>query len=320
MVLVSRRYLSAFVFLFLVLSLLLVACERPLQQGDGEEETPAAATPGAGDLPTADPNVGGGVPGDYPGPTPVVTEEPATEEEGDTPRVEPEEEATPVEETGEPTEEAAEEETGEETAAETPEEGEETESGEETAAETPAESGEAGEEEVSEEAPATLPDTHTVATGENLYRIGLRYGIPWTTLARANNIANPNRIKVGQVLKIAEATAPESTPSPLTETTYTVKTGDNLYRIGLAYGISWVQIAEANGLVNPNYIKTGQTLKIPVSTPGPAPQFTHQVKAGETLFRIALQYGVSSAAIAEANNLSPPYVIYVGQSLIIPGG
>ncbi|RMF76218.1 MAG: LysM domain-containing protein [Chloroflexi bacterium] len=43
---------------------------------------------------------------------------------------------------------------------------------------------------------------HIVQTGENLFRIGLRYNIPFPVIARANNIADPNRIFVGQRLVI----------------------------------------------------------------------------------------------------------------------
>ena len=42
----------------------------------------------------------------------------------------------------------------------------------------------------------------TVAAGENLYRIALRYNMTWTTLAAANGITNPDFIVVGQVLQI----------------------------------------------------------------------------------------------------------------------
>lgn len=167
----------------------------------------------------------------------------------------------------------------------------------------------------------TIPTTHTVAAGENLYRIGLKYGISWVAIANANNLANPNVLSVGQVLTLPGATTPDPgpTPSPQTETTYVVQPGDNLFRIGLKFGISWVQIAEANGLVNPNVIAADDELKIPVDAPGPAPAFSHVVKPGETLFLISLQYGVSWPSIAEVNNLSSPYIIYVGQTLEIPG-
>lgn len=46
------------------------------------------------------------------------------------------------------------------------------------------------------------PATHVVQPGENLFRIGLRYGCTVDQMARANNIINPARIEVGQVLVI----------------------------------------------------------------------------------------------------------------------
>src|SRR5713101_5038247 len=45
---------------------------------------------------------------------------------------------------------------------------------------------------------------------------------------------------------------------------YTVLPGDNLFRIGLAFGVSWPQIAAANNLTNPGLIFPGQVLCIPV--------------------------------------------------------
>jgi LysM repeat protein len=47
-------------------------------------------------------------------------------------------------------------------------------------------------------------------------------------------------------------------------------------------------------------------------------QVTHTVQAGENLYRISLQYGTTVAAIAQANNITNPSLIYVGQILIIP--
>ncbi len=49
-------------------------------------------------------------------------------------------------------------------------------------------------------ASGTCTQTHTVQTGENLFRIGLRYGVSWTVLAQWNHLPNPNIIYVGQVL------------------------------------------------------------------------------------------------------------------------
>src|SRR6266851_5702005 len=52
-------------------------------------------------------------------------------------------------------------------------------------------------------------------------------------------------------------------------TTYTVQPGDNLYRIGLKFGVSADALAKANGIVNPNIVLVGQKLIIPGVTAGP---------------------------------------------------
>jgi LysM repeat protein len=288
----QRRWLLLLVVLLLS-SWLLIACERTLpREEDPPVEQPVAELPQDESAAEEQPVVEQPVEEPYPGPETEVTPEPPEDETADTPR--------------------------DEEAADEPEESEETETAETEPAEEETE--ETSTEPAETETSAT-PTVHTVARGETLYRIGLQYGVSWVRLAQFNNISNPNRITVGQQIRIPGPSdpVPQPTPSPHTETTYVVRAGDNLYRIGLMYGISWVQIAEANGLVNPNQIVVGQELKIPVEATGPAPEFTHQVRAGETLFRISLRYGVPWQAIAEANDLVSPYVIYVGQTLIIPG-
>jgi len=44
--------------------------------------------------------------------------------------------------------------------------------------------------------------TYVVQRGDNLFRIGLRYGCPYQTLAQYNGIPDPARINVGQVIRI----------------------------------------------------------------------------------------------------------------------
>jgi len=56
----------------------------------------------------------------------------------------------------------------------------------------------------------------------------------------------------------------------------------------------------------------------PSGTPG-AP-IVHVVQRGENLFRIALRYNTTVEAIAAANGIRNPQLIYVGQKLTIPKG
>lgn len=102
--------------------------------------------------------------------------------------------------------------------------------------------------------PATL--TYTVKAGDTLYAIASRYHTTVQELVRLNAIANPNLIRVGQVLKL---TASQPTTST---TTYTVKSGDTLYKIARQFGTTVQQLVTANQISNPNLIRVGQTLII----------------------------------------------------------
>lgn len=46
----------------------------------------------------------------------------------------------------------------------------------------------------------------------------------------------------------------------------------------------------------------------------------HIVQRGETLFTIALKYGITVEAITSANRIFNPDLIFIGQRLVISGG
>ena len=98
--------------------------------------------------------------------------------------------------------------------------------------------------------------TYTVQAGDTLSGIASKYGTTYQELARINNIANPNVIYPGQVIKINGGTV---------EKTYTVKSGDTLSGLANKYGTTWQNIYNNNRDIigsNPNLIKPGQVLKI----------------------------------------------------------
>ncbi len=65
-------------------------------------------------------------------------------------------------------------------------------------------------------------------------------------------------------------------------------------------------------------IKSALTIALPTSSTRTQPTQSHQVQQGETLDRIAQNYGVSTDAILTTNNLTNRDVIFAGQTLIIP--
>ena len=123
---------------------------------------------------------------------------------------------------------------------------------------------------------------------------------------------------------------PTFTPNPATATLeptvagqveYTVKPGDNLFRIALNHNTTADAVASANGIANPAMIYVGQVLTISSSgsvQPPATGGTTHTVQAGDNLFRIALKYNMSYVYLAQYNNIANPASIYVGQVIRIP--
>ena len=116
--------------------------------------------------------------------------------------------------------------------------------------------------------------THVVQRGEVLGTIAEHYGVTIADLMSANGLVNPHRIDFGQELHIwvsdsVAATTGSGRPGPGTAAPpearqqYIVQRGEYLSQIGYKLGISWVAIAELNGLANAHALYPGMTLVIP---------------------------------------------------------
>jgi spore germination protein len=109
---------------------------------------------------------------------------------------------------------------------------------------------------------------HVVAPGDTLFSISQQYGVSQEAIIAANGLTNPNNLVVGQQLIIP---APGTTPAtpvpptavPGTEQVYTVRPGDNLFRIGLAYGCTVDQLSAYNNIPAPYTIFVGDQIRIP---------------------------------------------------------
>ena len=99
---------------------------------------------------------------------------------------------------------------------------------------------------------------YTVVKGDTLSGIAARYGTTYQKIAADNNIANPNLIYPGQVLKIYGGSA----PAPSGEEYYTVVKGDCLSSIAARYGTTWQWLAQVNNIANPDLIYPGQVLRV----------------------------------------------------------
>lgn len=100
--------------------------------------------------------------------------------------------------------------------------------------------------------------------------------------------------------------------------TYIVQPGDTIYSIARRFNTTVEGILAINNISNPNYIYPGQIINIPTS-PAP-PGFYYTVQPGESLYTIATRFNVSLRDLIVYNNIQPPYIIYPGQRIFVPGG
>jgi LysM repeat protein len=127
------------------------------------------------------------------------------------------------------------------------------------------------------------------------------------------------------------AVAVPETPAAPAATEYVVKSGDSFSRIASNFHVTSKAIADANPGVDPVKLQIGQKLHIPAPTPAATPGSTtaaapstnaagessYTVKSGDTLIKIASQYGTTVKSIRASNNLKTDS-IKVGQKLVIP--
>ena len=97
--------------------------------------------------------------------------------------------------------------------------------------------------------------------------------------------------------------------------TYKVEAGDNLTRIAEKYDTTVDEIVTLNNIDNPSQININQEIILPESKTKFA---VYNVKAGDTLGRIAKTFGTSTRKLKEANSLRDINKINVNQQLKIP--
>ncbi len=127
----------------------------------------------------------------------------------------------------------------------------------------------------------------------------------------------------------ASAMAPSPALTTQSEQRYTIRSGDTLWDIALSNKISLADLLAANGLAPNSLLSVGQVLLIPGSTGTKAtttaspsiPAATvvrYNVQRGNTLWDIAVAYGVTVEAVMKANRLNKDSILAVGQEVSIP--
>jgi len=159
---------------------------------------------------------------------------------------------------------------------------------------------------------------HIVKGKETLYGIARSYGADINEI-KGLNPGMGDSVKEGQVINIPVRYKPQKSISEKTSATlkHTVESGETLYSISRQYNIPADDIKAANPGMQES-LKVGQELLIPAKGPGGQKSTkNHEVVAGETLYSIARQYGISPDDLQQSNPGINP-TLSIGQVIVIP--
>ena len=167
----------------------------------------------------------------------------------------------------------------------------------------------------------TVPsNTYTVQKGDTYYLIAKKCGVTLNKLLDANGAGSNSMLYAGQKITIPTSKSDSNT-------TYTVQKGDTYWTISQKYGISLSALLSANNVTDNTELFVGDIIKIPEgsnssgggSASSPSITYkTHTVTSGDTLWNIAIKYGIPYQELLNTNSLTESSYIYDGMKLTIP--
>jgi len=164
---------------------------------------------------------------------------------------------------------------------------------------------------VTRAARAQTEGIHVVQRSDTLSTIAQRYGLTVAELRGLNAMDDGESvIRVGQELKVGTAV-------PVVETIHVVRRGESLSTIAQRFDTTIGELRRLNGIAPGNdVIHVGQRLR--VETTEEPETVVHVVERGDSLIRIATDYGVRLSSLLGANGLTTKSIIYPGQKILVP--
>lgn len=168
--------------------------------------------------------------------------------------------------------------------------------------------------------------SYQVTSGDTLSRIAQNHGVTVQQLKLANNMRG-NNLRRGQSLIIpngGRATqVAQSKPQQLAsrsggKVNYQVRSGDNLWSISQAHGVTHADLAKWNGLNAKSALKPGMKLVVwPKQGKSSNKSMVYQVRRGDSLSSIAARFQVAVNDVMRWNQLGKSDYLKPGQELTL---
>jgi LysM repeat protein len=192
---------------------------------------------------------------------------------------------------------------------------------------------------------------HVVKEGDTLWKLSQSYDVSVQNISDANPGINANNLQIGSILCIPANSISSTSPHTCPDRTfsYIVDSGDTLWKLSQAYGVSVQNILDVNPGIDPQNLQIGSTLCIPTAQIVPAPfvkttpqtettpptktapltseilpvtcpkgTFRYTIQNGDTLWKLSQAYGVSVQSILDVNPGIDPQNLQIGSTLCIP--
>lgn len=163
---------------------------------------------------------------------------------------------------------------------------------------------------------------HTLQAGQSLWMVAAHYDVPLDDLLMINGLTENSLLKPGDeiVVRPVDGYVPPPTPTP--SPIHIVQKGETPWVIAALNGLTLEDFLWYNGLNENSFLTPGQEVlvRIPEGAPPPptpTPQTMHTVRAGDSLWGIAGQYGVVFDDLLAWNALTADAVLSIGQTLLI---
>ncbi len=166
---------------------------------------------------------------------------------------------------------------------------------------------------------------HLVREGQALWTLAAYYEVDLDYIYRINNLQENDFVNPGDqiIVQLADG-VPTPTPLPTATPPYehTVANGQTMWSIAALHNLSIGELFYFNNLNENSLIQPGDELVVrlrPGQSPPPTatPQLTHQITQGQTLWEIALRYGLTLDEILAFNDITETTLLQPGETLFV---
>ncbi|MDR1600063.1 MAG: LysM peptidoglycan-binding domain-containing protein [Oscillospiraceae bacterium] len=161
---------------------------------------------------------------------------------------------------------------------------------------------------------------YTIHKGDTFFDIAKWNNVELVALLAANPGVNPERLEVGQSICVPLPPAGGNVPA-CNGALYTIQKGDTLFDIARRNSVPINDLLVANPGVVPEKLEPGQQVCIPGGggvSPFCANGTPYSIRKGDTLYAIAIQFGIPLVDVLEANPGVNPERLVEGDLVCVP--